>query len=98
MKKQLFLLFFIAISVFAYSQITVTAGKHQYKFFKRQTRRDHDYYKNISIPYLLFYNWAIMFGLKRHQYLCSTCRKEKTIQFNMRIQKAQFSRLVVATF
>ena len=34
MKKQLFLLFFIAISVFAYSQITVTAGKHQYKFFK----------------------------------------------------------------
>ena len=34
MKKQILLLFFIAISAFANSQITVTAGKHQYKFFK----------------------------------------------------------------
>lgn len=34
MKKQIFVLFFLAISAFATSQITVTAGKHQYKFFK----------------------------------------------------------------
>ena len=34
MKKQILLVLFIATAFFVNAQVTVTAGKHQYKFFK----------------------------------------------------------------